>query len=128
HTGEHFNVPVSSKTTIKDIIKYVCEKSIIRGKIDYNDYYLVLLNEEDVLDEEKAFEEITSHGIENPDYQVCMKTSKLGEIVDLFRTFLVTVPPRRIVESQILPDDTESSAETENNKNVSDKLYLLSDE
>ncbi|CAF4587942.1 unnamed protein product, partial [Rotaria magnacalcarata] len=45
-----------------------------------------------VLDDDKTFEEITSHGIENPDYQVCMKTSKLGEIVDLFRTFLVTVP------------------------------------
>ncbi|CAF3316139.1 unnamed protein product [Rotaria socialis] len=118
HTGEHFYVPVLSTTTIKDIIKYVCEKSIIQGEIDYNDYYLVLLNKEDVLDDDKTFEEITSHGIENPDYQVCMKTSKLGEIVDLFRTFLLTVPPRRIIQPQILPDDTESSAETENNKNL----------
>ncbi|CAF3427362.1 unnamed protein product [Rotaria socialis] len=122
HTGEHFIVPVSSNTMIKDIIKYVCEQSIIHGKIDYNDYYLVLLNKEAVLDDDKTFGEMTSYEIENPDYQVCMKTSKLGEIVDLFRTFLVTVPPRRIVEPQIIPDDTEYTIETENNKNLTSSI------
>lgn len=118
-SGEHFNVPVSSTTTIKDIIKYVCEQSIISPTIDYNNYYLVLLNNEDILNDDEIFEEITSLRIENPDYQLCMKTAKRGEMVNLLREYLMKRPHTRIVEPQIQPDDTESSAETESNENVS---------
>jgi hypothetical protein len=115
-TGEHFSVPVASATTIKDIIKYVCEKSIISAKIDYNNYYLVLLNNQNILDDDKIFEEIRPLWIENPDYQLCRKTATM---VDLLREYLIRGPTRRIAEPQIPPDNTESSEETESNENVS---------
>jgi len=115
-TGEHFSVPVTSTTTIKDIIKYVCEQSISSAKIDYNNYYLVLLNNEDILNDDKIFEEIRPLGIENPDYQLCRKTAT---IVDLLREYLIRGPTRRIGEPQIPPDNTESSTKTESNKKVS---------
>ena len=113
-TGEHFSVPVTSTTTIKDIIKYVCDQSVISAKIDYNNYYLVLLNNEKILDDDRIFEEIRPLRIENPDYQVCMRTARM---VDLLREYLITRPTR--VEPQIPPDKIESSAETESNENVS---------
>ncbi|CAF4112277.1 unnamed protein product [Adineta steineri] len=39
-TGESINVPVSLTITIKDIIKYACEKSVLKAEIDYNNYCL----------------------------------------------------------------------------------------
>lgn len=82
-TGEYFDIGVSPTTTIKDVIKYVCESSVIKDKIDPDDYFLALMNYDVVLDDDTIFDKITACGMENPDYQVRMKTLKRRDIVRL---------------------------------------------
>lgn len=124
-TGEHFHVPVSSTTTIKDIIKYVCEKSIDWEKIDYNNYFLALLNNDLALHDDSLFEEVRPYRIENPDYQVRMKTPKRGNMVTLLREYLKAGRPRHLIESEVLSDDTDSNIEMETNEIVSIKPRTL---
>ncbi|CAF4484725.1 unnamed protein product [Rotaria sp. Silwood1] len=114
-TGEHFHVPVSNTTTVKDIIKYVCENSVISAKIDYNNYFLALLNIEHELKDDSIFEEIRPRSIENPDYQVRMKTPKRGDMATLLREYLQAGRPRHFIQSEPLSNSTDSGTEIEAN-------------
>ena len=96
-TGERIDVPVSLTSTVVDIIKYVCNNSEKRTNIDYDDYYLSLNNVE-LLDNHKTLREINALEMDEPHFQLCMKTGILMKLIDLclmhFRTGQNGVPAK----------------------------------
>ncbi|CAF1547308.1 unnamed protein product [Rotaria sordida] len=117
-TGETISVPVSSTSTMKDIIKYVCKESVCREEIDYNNYYLILLNNQEMLDDDKTFEEIQAISRENPDFQLCMKTAIREQIMRLARRYVRPGLVERVVYPQIPVDDAASRIIIESNENL----------
>ncbi|CAF4009580.1 unnamed protein product [Rotaria sp. Silwood1] len=107
-TGETIHVPVSSTSTVKDIIKCVCEESVCREQIEYDNYYLVSLNKKIMLDDSQTFDEIQVLSRENPDFQVCMKTAVLQIMLELDSQYTKRGLSERGVHPKIPVDDAES--------------------
>jgi hypothetical protein len=100
-TGERIDVPVCSGSTVTDIIRYVCTQSTLSTKIACNDYYLVLLNNSEMLDDDKTVEETKILTIENPKFQLCMKTAIREQIMALSRWNLMIGPTGGAFKPQI---------------------------
>ena len=77
-TGESFDVPCRTQTTIRELIEYVCRHSGVLSNANPDDYYMAMNN--DLLDNHRTIEEI---GLNQPDQiyflTVCIKTRILME-------------------------------------------------
>lgn len=81
-TGENFTVPVSPETTIEYIIKYVCEQSVMKSQIDYQHYYIILMNTQEMLDNDKTLKETPIFTVQYPVFQLRMKSNIREQILD----------------------------------------------
>ena len=76
-TGEVFDVPYRLKTTVADLITYVCTRTTALSSANPSDYYLSIDNNE-MLDNDRTVDETHLH---QPDrftcLQICMKTHVL---------------------------------------------------
>ncbi|CAF1221747.1 unnamed protein product [Adineta steineri] len=73
--GETIDVPVSSVSTIEDVIKYVCQTSVCSMNIDYNHYYLFSKKNDDPFDNDKKLEETNILAVDDYDLRLKMKTA-----------------------------------------------------
>ncbi|UJR17839.1 hypothetical protein I4U23_004738 [Adineta vaga] len=80
-TGETIHVPITLVSTVRDVIKYVCENSVCDATSDYDDYFLAgaSLENEQMLDHNTKLEDMKESLAENLEFQLCMKTSKESE-------------------------------------------------
>ncbi|CAF1449389.1 unnamed protein product [Rotaria magnacalcarata] len=99
-TGESIEVPISSESTVQYIIKYACEHSIRKAEIDYENYYLILLNNQEMLDNDNMLKETKALTVEYPVLQLCMKTVIREQIMDLARRNLSKNQDERIATLQ----------------------------
>ena len=76
-TGETFHVPISSIPTVRDVIQYVCEKSVCRAKIDDKNYYLASSNNEELFDD-KRVEDLIVSSEEILEFKLCKKNIDTG--------------------------------------------------
>ncbi|CAF0758758.1 unnamed protein product [Adineta steineri] len=103
-------VPVSSVSTIEDVIKYVCKT---RVDIDYNNYYLASEKNDEMLDNKKTLKETNIPAIDDPELRLRMKTStgKQRKSVDVIKKIGV--------DPQTLADDIRCNNIDPNNAEVS---------
>ncbi|CAF3331568.1 unnamed protein product [Rotaria socialis] len=128
-TGESINVPISPESTVQYIIKYACEHSIRKAEIDYENYYLILLNNQEMLDNDNMLKDTKALTMEYPVLQLCMKTVIREQIMDLARRNLsknqderttklqtptVTTKPRDIAINDDRPSTSSSPADALN--------------
>jgi hypothetical protein len=95
-TGESFDVPYRPDTTVFDLIKYVCAKSVLASKANVEDYYLAI-NDSDVLANTLTVNE--AH-LDQPgrysSLQVCLKTKVLMQRILQSRTQILATPNNRV--------------------------------
>lgn len=76
-TGELFDVPYRLKTTIDDLITYVCTRTTVLSSANPSDYYLSIDNNE-MLDSDRTVDETHLHQPKRfACLQICMKTHVL---------------------------------------------------
>ncbi|CAF0758244.1 unnamed protein product [Adineta steineri] len=91
--AETIHVPVSLVSTIEDVIKYVCQKSVGSMNIDYNNYYLFSKKNNEMLNNDKTLEETNILAADDPALQLTMNTS--------FRERMMMAALKKLSEHQV---------------------------
>jgi hypothetical protein len=98
-TGESFGVPFRPDTTVYDLIKYVCAKSVWISKSSPEDYYIAI-NDSDILDNTQT---VSGAHLDQPggysSLAVCLKSKVLiQKILQSQRQQLATPNNRALQE------------------------------
>ncbi|CAF4000693.1 unnamed protein product [Rotaria magnacalcarata] len=124
-TDEIIQVPVSLRSTMKDIIQYVSENSKLNEKIDCTDYYLVLLHNDKFLKNETTVEETEVLTMENPRFQLREKIEIREQIAALVSRNSSIDEDENSAKPQILINDKQSIETTNTNEKVRTDIISL---
>ncbi|CAF0832441.1 unnamed protein product [Adineta steineri] len=113
--GETIDVSVSSASTIEDVIKYVCQKSVRSMDIDYKNYYLFSKKNDDPFDNDKTLNETNILTIDDPDLQLKMKTGIREQIIMLAQIKVMENQDKIRVNPQTQADDIQCENIDSNN-------------
>ncbi|UJR17840.1 hypothetical protein I4U23_004739 [Adineta vaga] len=110
-TGEIIYVPMKLVSTVRDVIKYVCEKSICNAKMDYNNYYLISSKNDQMLYDDQILDEMSIRCEESFEFKLCVKAAMRQQIITLALTKLNISRNEDVSNLQTPVDKTENSNE-----------------